>query len=113
MTKIYGIKTCGSVVKAFNFFKAHDLAYEFVDFKATPVDEKKIKEWLQLTDLATLLNTKGTKYKTLKLKDLNLDNGAKVEWLSKENLLIKRPVIEFNKKLIVGYDEERYKKEFL
>jgi len=48
---------------------------------------------------------KGKKYRDLKLKELNLDDEAKIEWLAKENYLIKRPVIEF--------DEERYKELFL
>lgn len=113
MTKIYGITTCGSVKKAFKFFKDNNLDYEFIDFKKTPVESKKIKEWLKSVDINILLNTKGTKYKTLKLKELNLDDRQKFEWLEKENLLIKRPVIEFKNRVFVGYDEEIYKKEFL
>ncbi|HIP41420.1 MAG TPA: hypothetical protein EYG90_02785, partial [Campylobacterales bacterium] len=30
---IYGIKTCDSVRKAIKFFKAKDMAFEFVDYK--------------------------------------------------------------------------------
>ena len=56
---------------------------------------------------------KGKKYRDLKLKELNLDDEAKIEWLAKENYLIKRPVIEFDGKVLVGFDEERYKELFL
>lgn len=114
MIKIYGIKTCGSVKKAFTFFKNNKIDYEFIDFKTNHVDSKKIKEWLQFTDISTILNTKGTKYKTLKLKELNLTDAQKLGWLEKENILIKRPIIEIdNKQILVGFDEEKYKNVFL
>jgi Spx/MgsR family transcriptional regulator len=111
--KIYGIKTCGSVKKAFSFMKENNIPYEFIDFKITPVDASKIKEWIAKSSIDVLLNTKGTKYKTSDLKNLNLDDSGKLEWLSRENLLIKRPVIEFGDQLIVGFDEELYKNIFI
>jgi len=108
--KVYGIKTCGSVRKALKFFNDNNIEYEFVDFKKTPVNCEKIDEWLKKVDINTLFNKKGTKYRQLKLKELNLDEVGMREWLCKENLLIKRPVIELeNGDVIVGFDEEKYK----
>ncbi len=110
--KIYGIKTCGSVRKALKFMNDNGIKYEFIDFKKEPVDATKIQEWLGHTSLDILLNTKGTKYKTLKLKELNLTDTQKIEWMAKENLIIKRPVIEYKNSVIVGFDEARYKELF-
>ena len=111
--KVYGIKTCGSVKKAIKFFKDNGIEYEFIDFKKTPVMCEKINEWLKKVDIDTLFNKRGTKYRQLKLKELNLDDEGKKEWLCKENLLIKRPVIELdNGEIVVGFDEERYKEIF-
>jgi Spx/MgsR family transcriptional regulator len=110
--KIYGIKTCGSVKKAIKFFKDNGIDFEYINFRQTPATKKQISNWLTKTDIKTLLNTKGTKYRTLKLKDLNLNDSQKQEWLEKENLLIKRPVIEFNNELIVGFNEEKYQDFF-
>ena len=106
--KIYGIKTCGSVKKAFKYFKEKNIKYEFIDFKKDPADLKKIEFWLESVDMSILFNKRGRKYRDLKLKDLNLDDDSKKEWLEKEYLLIKRPVIEFNNDVIVGFDENRY-----
>jgi Spx/MgsR family transcriptional regulator len=111
--RVYGIKTCGSVKKALKFFKDHGIDYEFVDFKKTPVGCEKIDEWLKKVDIDTLFNNRGTKYRQLGLKDLNLDAAGKREWLCKENLLIKRPVVELdNGDVIVGFDEKRYEEIF-
>ena len=108
MLKIYGIKNCDSVRKAIKYFKSHEIAYEFIDFRETPVDQKTIASWLKHTDIQTLFNTRGTTYRTLKLKELALSDEDKQLWLAKENMLIKRPVIELDNKVIVGYNESQY-----
>jgi len=108
MLKIYGIKNCDSVRKAIKYLKSHEISYKFIDFRETPVDEKTIASWLRHTDIKTLFNTRGTTYRTLKLKDLALSDEDKQLWLAKENMLIKRPVIELDNKVIVGYNESQY-----
>ena len=112
MIKIYGIKTCGSVKKAIKFLKDRNIKFEFIDLKKESVGCEKIEKWIKKVGIDTLFNKKGTKYRTLKLKELNLDDEGKKEWLCKENLLIKRPVIELGEKVIVGFDEEKYKEIF-
>ena len=113
MIKVYGIKNCDSVKKALSFFKKHNLECELIDFKQTSVSKEKIASWLEKTDMKTLFNSRSTTYRTLKLKELNLDDDAKLEWLCKENMLIKRPVIEFESNLLVGFNENDYKGVFL
>ena len=108
MLKIYGIKNCDSVKKAIKYLKFKEIAYAFVDFKETPVDKTTIASWLKSTDIKTLFNTRGTTYRTLNLKALDLSDEDKVLWLAKENMLIKRPVITFNNKVIIGYNESQY-----
>ncbi|MFP4333650.1 MAG: arsenate reductase family protein [Campylobacterales bacterium] len=111
--KLYGIKTCGSVKKAMKFLKDNGVEYEFIDFKTTPPSHEQIERWSSEVGLEKLLNTKGTKYRTLKLKELNLDDSGKKEWMIKEPLLIKRPVIEDEKGILVAFDEEVYRDRYL
>jgi len=111
--KLYGIPTCGSVRNARKFFKENDIDFEFIDFKKTTVGCDKVDEWLGHVDMGILFNSRGTKYRTLKLKELNLDDAGKREWLCKENMLFKRPIIEFEGDVIVGFDEEKYKQIFI
>ncbi|RUM72267.1 MAG: arsenate reductase family protein [Sulfurovum sp.] len=111
---IYGIKTCSTVGKARKFMKTNDIAFDFVDYKVESVDEDKIREWLKQVELDLIFNTRGTKYKDLKLKALNLNDEEKIAWMAKENYLLKRPIIEYdNGKVHVGYNEEEYQKIFL
>lgn len=113
MIVVYGIKTCGSVKNALKFFKDNNIEVEFFDFKEKTPEASKIEEWVKKSDINLLFNSKGTKYKTLKLKELNLDDKAKFEWLCKEAMLFKRPIIEYDDKVLVAWDEEKYKKIFL
>ncbi|OQX49848.1 MAG: arsenate reductase family protein [Epsilonproteobacteria bacterium 4484_20] len=108
MLEVYGIKNCDSVRKAFKFLKTHDISYEFIDIRETPVKQETIDSWLEKSDIKTLFNTRGTTYRTLKLKEMNLSDDEKRQWLAKENMLIKRPVIVFEKQVIIGYNELQY-----
>lgn len=107
--KIYGIKTCSTVSKATKFMKEHNIEFEFIDFKKESVDEAKIRYWLERVDMKLLFNTRGTKYRTLKLKELDLDDDTKIEWMAKENYLLKRPIVEYgDNKVVVAFNEEIY-----
>jgi arsenate reductase-like glutaredoxin family protein len=44
---------------------------------------------------------------------MNLTDEQKIEWMYKEPLLIKRPVIEFEDKVIVAFDEALYDEVFV
>ena len=113
MMKLYGIPTCSTVRKARKFFKENGIEIEFIDFKKTNVGCDELEYWLKEIELEALFNNRGTTYRTLKLKDMNLNDDEKKEWLCKENLLIKRPVIEFEGKLIVGFNEDNFNGVFL
>jgi len=111
---IYGIKTCSTVGKARKFMKENEIEFDFVDYKIESVDETKIRKWLEQVDMKILFNTRGTKYRDLKLKELDLDDDGKIEWMAKENYLIKRPVIEYDEgKVMVAYNEDIYRDTFL
>ena len=113
MIQVYGIKNCDSVKKALKFFNTNKLEYQLFDFKEQNLPCQTISLWLKQTNINTLFNARSTTYRNLKLKELNPDDKEKEEWLCKENMLIKRPVIEFNTQLVVGFNEENYKGIFL
>ena len=113
MIKVYGIKNCDSVKKALLFFKKHTIKYELFDFKTEELPCEKISYWSSKVGIKTLFNARSTTYRNLKLKELDLDEAGQKEWLCKENILIKRPVVEFKDEVIVGFNEEIYQRSFL
>ena len=113
MIQVYGIKTWGSVRKALSFFKEYNIEVDFFDTKKESPSPHLIQSWCDKTNIDLIFNSRGTKYRTLKLKELNLDDSGKIDWLCKEPMLLKRPITSFNKKVMVGFNEEDYKREFL
>ncbi len=109
MIKLIGIKNCDSVRKAIKFLKTNELDFSFRDFRESPVNKTDIQQWIDTgATIQELFNTRGTTYRTLKLKDKDLDESGKLEWMAKENMLIKRPVMVLADKILVGYNETRY-----
>ncbi|QDF30105.1 arsenate reductase family protein [Halarcobacter anaerophilus] len=113
MLTVYGIKNCDSVKKALKFFKEHNIETELFDFKKETPSPEKIEMWVKKAGIDKVFNNRGTTYRNLKLKELNLNEAGKIQWLCKELMLIKRPVIEYKDMVIVGFNEEIYKKTFL
>ncbi len=96
-----------------SFFKENDIEVEFFDFKKETPTSTSIKSWVQKAGIDVIFNSKGTKYRTLKLKDLNLDDEGKYKWLCDEPMLLKRPIVEHGDSVTVGFKEEIYKETFL
>ncbi len=109
MVTLYGIKTCDSVKKALKFFKEASIEVDFIDFKQTAPSITQITQWSSQSDLKTLFNNRSRTYKDLGLAKLELNDDDKIDWMQKHPLLIKRPVIEYNDDIIVGFDETYYK----
>lgn len=113
MVKVYGIKTWSSVRKALSFFKENNIEVEFFDFKKASISSTLLQEWVKELDINILFNSKGAKYRTLGLKELNLDTNGKIEYLLKEPMLFKRPIVQSDNALVLAFDEDIYKSKFL
>ena len=112
MIKLYGIKTCDSVKKALKYFKEASLEVDFVDFKQIKPTQEQVSSWADKATLAKLFNNRSRTYKDLGLSKLTLSDDDKIEWMQREPLLVKRPVIEYNDDVIVGFDETIYQGVF-
>jgi arsenate reductase (glutaredoxin) len=115
MVKIYGISNCGSVKKAFSWLSANGIKFQFHDFNMEPITIEKIAGWLEVQPMEILLNKKSTAWKGLTLvaqkKTSKKEDAIKI--MQATSNLIKRPVIEFEDKVLVGFDENIYAKELL
>jgi Spx/MgsR family transcriptional regulator len=114
MIKLYGIKSCDGVKKAIKYLKNNNLEYQFIDLKITVLDNDIVNRWLENISLDILFNKRSRTYRDLKLKELDLDDEDKIDWLIKEPLLIKRPIIELDdSSIMVGYNQLEYNKKLL
>lgn len=108
MIKVYGIKQCSTMKKAFDWLAANNLPYEFHDYKKFGISQEKLNAWSQQLGWKVLLNTKGTTWRKLPEEIRNsISAETALQLMQEQPSLIKRPVIEARSKLLVGYDEEQ------
>ena len=111
MIKLYGIPNCDTMKKARKWLEAHDLEYEFHDYKKAGVPEAELKKWVKKNGWETLLNRRGTTWRKLddKTKD-TINEASAIRLMLAQPSMIKRPVLVAGKTLLVGFDEGAYGK---
>lgn len=111
MLKIYGIKNCSTMKKAFDLLNELGLVYEFHDYKKQGIDTETLKIWLDQIGADLVLNKKGTTWRKLSEAEQQaalLNETNLIHALTTHSSLIKRPVLETEQGYIVGYDEAAY-----
>lgn len=113
--KIYGIPNCNTVKKTLDWFKQHQIDYEFHDFKKQGITEAKLEEWTAQLGWEALLNRKGTTWRALDAdmqKNISSKENA-FRLMREKTSVIKRPVVETaSGKIILGFDEVQLEKLF-
>ena len=109
--KLYGIPNCNTVKKARAWLEAHEVVFEFHDFKKQGVTKPMLSSWLKQIGWQKLLKKTGPTWSQLpdtvkaSIKD---DASALALMLEKPNV-IKRPVLECKGKVLAtGFNETYY-----
>ena len=106
---MYGIKNCDTIKKARDWLTAHDVAYDFHDYKASGIDAAKLRTWCNEMGWNVILNRAGTTFKALPQSDKeNIDTGKAIALMIANPSMIKRPVVEGAGKLLVGFKPDAY-----
>ncbi len=108
-SRIYGIKNCDTMKKAFAWLEANGVAYEFIDYKKTGVVEAHIDDWMARAGWEKLLNTRGLMWRKLSDEEKSAVDAKKARILMvRYPALIKRPVLDTMHELLVGFTPENY-----
>lgn len=113
MLKIYGIPNCDTVQKAIKWLKSNEIEFEFHDFKKEGITKKKVDSWLKKVPIEKLMNKASTPYKELPADAKPSTPDEMIKLILAQPTSIKRPVVEFEKVVLVGFKEEEYIKEIL
>ena len=91
---------------------------EFTDrniVEDTPTREE-LKKWIEESkkDIKNFFNTSGLKYKELNLKEklINMTDEEKIKLLSSDGMLIKRPLVVTENKILTGFREKEWEEVF-
>lgn len=106
MVKLYGIKNCDTMKKAFAWCEANSVGYEFHDYKKLGVPREKLVLWCRALGWQTLINKKGTTWRKLSPEQQAITTQGQAVALMLENpSVIRRPVVENDAgQLLVGFD---------
>jgi arsenate reductase len=95
--------------KARAWLEAHHVAYEFHDYKVSGVSRETLVRWAKVVGWEVLLNRAGTTFRKLpENAKSGLTEARAMELMLEQPSMIKRPVLEQGRTLLVGFSEERY-----
>jgi Spx/MgsR family transcriptional regulator len=108
---IYGIKNCDTMKKARAWLDRNSVAYSFHDYKTAGIERARLERWARAVGWETLVNRAGTTFRKLPEKDREgLDQGRAIALMLDQPSMIKRPVLDVDGEIIVGFKPETYAK---
>ena len=109
---IYGIKNCDTMKKARGWLDYHHVDYAFHDYKTEGVDSDRLRRWCDKVGWETLLNRSGTTFHKLPDREKTaIDERKAIALMLAQPSVIKRPVLEWRGKILVGFRPDMYSKE--
>ncbi|MBU1977888.1 MAG: ArsC family reductase [Gammaproteobacteria bacterium] len=112
--KLYGIPNCNTVKKARTWLTENHIDTSFHDFKKQGVSEELLKTWLKQISWEKLVNRQGTTWRQLpdEAKAAVCDDASAIRLMLEKSSVIKRPVLEMDGKITLGFDEATYQTLF-
>ena len=113
MVTIYGIKACDTMKKARAWLDEHGVTYGFHDYKAAGIDRERLRAWSGQVGWEVLLNRAGTTFRALPdAEKAGLDETKAIGLMLAQPSMIKRPVLDADGRLLVGFRPDAYAAAF-
>ncbi|NLC54524.1 MAG: arsenate reductase family protein [Erysipelothrix sp.] len=107
-------KSCSTCAKAKKSLEANNINYTYREISDANPSVEELKAWIKLSGLPIkkFFNTSGKIYRELKLKEKlkYMTDLEKIQLLATDGMLVKRPLLVSQEKVLVGFDEEKYQK---
>lgn len=108
---------CSTCKKAQAWLDAHGIAYTVRDIKTQNPTLEELRQWHNLSGLPLkrFFNTSGQQYRALALKDKlpSMTEEEQFALLSTDGMLIKRPILVAEDKVLVGFREAEWSSALL
>jgi Spx/MgsR family transcriptional regulator len=111
---VYGIKNCNTVKSALAWLNKKQIEFEFHDYKSKGITEAKLRGWCKQVGWENLVNKRGTTWRQLdeSVQKKITNEKAAISLMLEKTSVIRRPLIERNGKvLVLGFDEDEYRKK--
>lgn len=109
MITLYGIRDCDTVKKARAWLDAAGVAYAFRDYRRDGLEPALLEAWIERLGWEALLNKSGTTFRKLPPEQREgLDRARATALMLAEPAMIRRPVIDVNGGVTVGFRPDVY-----
>ena len=111
----YSYFKCSTCRKAAKWLDKEDCEYQLIDI----VKEPPLSDYLNLAleqysaDIKRIFNTRGKAFKSINLDIYSLLREEIIQLLLSDGKLVKRPFLVYEKKVILGFNEIEYTKQFM
>jgi arsenate reductase len=110
---IYQYPKCSTCRKALKWLDAHDVKYEATDLVANALPARKLADLHARSGLpiAKFFNTAGESYRAGNFKEKlpAMSLAQALDALAADGKLVKRPILDLGRTVLVGFDEAAYK----
>ena len=104
---------CTTCKKAKKFLVENNVEFKDRDITLDNPTVNELEEWIKLSglEIKKFFNTSGVLYREMNLKDKikTMSKEEMIEILSTNGMLVKRPLLVMDDKVLVGFKEENYK----
>lgn len=110
---IHGIKTCETMRKARAWLDDNGVDHRFHDYRVEGISEDVLRGWVGAVGWETLLNRSSATFRALAPAEREgLDAEKAMRLMLSEPTMIKRPVLDVDGRLIVGFKPALYEAAF-
>lgn len=103
---------CSTCVKARKYLDSQKISYEVRDIVNDKLSVKELDGLIKKSkkDINKFFNTSGLKYRALHLKDKlpTMSYEEKLEILSTDGMLVKRPLLVLEDNVLIGFKEKEW-----
>ena len=109
MLTVYGIKSCDTCRRARKFLTEHNIDFRFHDVREDGLDIQMLERWSERMGWQKLLNKQSLTWRKIPEVDRNdMTRDKALAAMIDNPTLIKRPVLEADKFIAVGFSEKRF-----
>ena len=105
---------CSTCQRAQKYLDENNIKYELRDIKLNNPTYEELKKWYHNSnlELKRFFNTSGLLYKEYDLKNKipNMTEDEQLKLLASNGMLVKRPILVSDDKILLGFKEEEWNK---
>lgn len=112
MYTLYGISNCNTVKKAKDWLENNNIEYHFHDYRKQGLSADLLESFEAALGWEKLLNKQSASWRKLSnAQKSNLTKQTALHAMLETPTLVKRPVLDTGKKIIIGFKAEIYQNE--